>query len=53
MLRTFSLSPAARPIQTEIVLFDLSDANAALDQLRTGRLTGAAVLVPDAAIAAS
>jgi propanol-preferring alcohol dehydrogenase len=40
-------------IHTEIVPFALSDANAALDQLRAGRLTGAAVLVPDAAMVAS
>jgi propanol-preferring alcohol dehydrogenase len=35
-------------IQTRVVPFALSDANGALDQLRSGQLTGAAVLVPDA-----
>jgi propanol-preferring alcohol dehydrogenase len=34
-------------IQTQVVPFALSDANRALDQLRSGQLTGAAVLVPD------
>ena len=34
------------PIATEVVSFALADANVALDRLRSGRLTGAAVLVP-------
>jgi propanol-preferring alcohol dehydrogenase len=36
------------PISTHVVPFALSDANEALVRLREGRLTGAAVLVPDA-----
>ena len=41
------LELAARvPIQTQVETFDLSAANDALDRLRAGRLTGAAVLVP-------
>ncbi|MGH6902752.1 MAG: alcohol dehydrogenase, partial [Geminicoccaceae bacterium] len=35
------------PVRTETLLFPLAEANEALDQLRTGRLRGAAVLVPD------
>jgi propanol-preferring alcohol dehydrogenase len=35
------------PIHTHVEPFALGDANAALDRLRAGRLTGAAVLVPD------
>jgi alcohol dehydrogenase, propanol-preferring len=34
------------PIATEVVPFALADANIALDRLRSGELTGAAVLVP-------
>jgi propanol-preferring alcohol dehydrogenase len=34
------------PIATEVVSFALTDANVALDRLRRGQLTGAAVLVP-------
>lgn len=34
------------PIRTHIRTFALSDANAALDSLRAGRLSGAAVLIP-------
>jgi alcohol dehydrogenase, propanol-preferring len=34
------------PVRTEIERFALADANQALDALRTGRLRGAAVLVP-------
>jgi alcohol dehydrogenase, propanol-preferring len=34
------------PIATEVVAFALADANVALDRLRSGQLTGAAVLVP-------
>jgi propanol-preferring alcohol dehydrogenase len=36
------------PIATHVEPFALSDANIALDRLRGGSLTGAAVLVPDA-----
>jgi propanol-preferring alcohol dehydrogenase len=36
------------PVVTEIEIFALEDANTALDRLRAGRLTGAAVLVPAA-----
>jgi propanol-preferring alcohol dehydrogenase len=41
------------PIETETVPFPLSAANEALERLRAGRLTGAAVLVPDALLAAA
>lgn len=42
------LDLAARlPIQTRVETFALSDANAALDRLRTGKLSGAAALIPD------
>ncbi len=34
------------PVKTSVEIFELGDANAALDSLRAGRLTGAAVLVP-------
>jgi alcohol dehydrogenase, propanol-preferring len=34
------------PVRTENELFPLAEANEALDRLRTGRLRGAAVLVP-------
>lgn len=40
-----SLAPKV-PVRTEVERFDLADANAALDALRTGKLKGAAVLVP-------
>jgi len=36
------------PIRPQVAMFDLADANAALDRLRAGELTGAAVLVPQA-----
>ena len=35
------------PVRTETELFPLAEANDALDRLRTGRLRGAAVLLPD------
>lgn len=35
------------PVKTETVVFPLEAANEALDQLRSGRLQGAAVLVPN------
>ncbi len=34
------------PVKTTVQLFSLADANEALSRLRTGQLTGAAVLVP-------
>ena len=37
---------AAHPIRTETIPYPLIDANEALDDLRAGRLSGAAVLVP-------
>ncbi|WP_072389440.1 zinc-dependent alcohol dehydrogenase family protein [Hyphomicrobium sp. CS1BSMeth3] len=44
------LALAARtPIRTHVEPFPLSEANTALDRLRSGALTGAAVLVPDSA----
>jgi propanol-preferring alcohol dehydrogenase len=41
------------PIETHVVPFPLSAANEALDRLRAGKLTGAAVLVPDALMVAT
>jgi alcohol dehydrogenase, propanol-preferring len=41
----FSLAPRV-PISTEVEVFPLSEANAALDRLRGGLVRGAAVLVP-------
>ncbi|ODT21017.1 MAG: alcohol dehydrogenase [Hyphomicrobium sp. SCN 65-11] len=44
------LALAARtPIRTHVEPFPLREANTALDRLRSGALTGAAVLVPDSA----
>jgi propanol-preferring alcohol dehydrogenase len=41
------LALAARiPVKTQVETFALTDANAALESLRTGALTGAAVLLP-------
>jgi propanol-preferring alcohol dehydrogenase len=40
-----ALAPTV-PVRTEVETFALADANAALDRLRAGRLTGAAVLLP-------
>jgi propanol-preferring alcohol dehydrogenase len=34
------------PVRTEVETFPLEQANVALDRLRSGQLTGAAVLVP-------
>jgi propanol-preferring alcohol dehydrogenase len=34
------------PVRTTVESFALADANVALDRLRDGRITGAAVLVP-------
>ena len=36
------------PIRPHVTTFELADANAALNRLRAGELTGAAVLVPPA-----
>jgi alcohol dehydrogenase, propanol-preferring len=41
----FELAPKV-PVRTEVHEYRLTDANRALDALRTGRFTGAAVLVP-------
>jgi alcohol dehydrogenase, propanol-preferring len=35
------------PVRTHVELFALSDANTALARLRSGQVTGAAVLVPE------
>jgi propanol-preferring alcohol dehydrogenase len=37
------------PVRTEVEIFPLGRANQALDRLRDGRITGAAVLIPDGA----
>jgi propanol-preferring alcohol dehydrogenase len=34
------------PIRPHVTTFDLEDANVAIDRLRTGKITGAAVLIP-------
>ena len=34
------------PVRTRVEVFPLAEANEALDRLRAGRITGAAVLVP-------
>lgn len=39
------LAPAV-PVRTKVSIYSLEDANTALDDLRNGRFTGAAVLVP-------
>jgi alcohol dehydrogenase, propanol-preferring len=44
--RDFLELAAHMPIRTHVEPFALEDANAALDRLRAGQLTGAAVLVP-------
>jgi propanol-preferring alcohol dehydrogenase len=36
------------PVRTTVVPYPLAEANAALDALRTGRISGAAVLIPPA-----
>ena len=46
--REFLTLAAEIPIRTHVQLYRLEDANKALDDLRAGRLTGAAVLVPPA-----
>jgi propanol-preferring alcohol dehydrogenase len=35
------------PVKTHVTTYPLSRANEALEDLRSGRLTGAGVLVPD------
>ena len=45
--RDFLDLAARTPIETHVEPFALSDANTALARLRTGRLTGAAVLITD------
>ena len=44
--REFLALAADTPIRTTVQPYALREANAALDDLRSGRLTGAAVLVP-------
>jgi alcohol dehydrogenase, propanol-preferring len=44
--REFLALAARLPIRTTITRYALRDANAALDDLRAGRLNGAAVIVP-------
>ena len=44
--REFLALAAAIPIRITVQRYPLREANAALDDLRSGRLTGAAVLVP-------
>jgi len=34
------------PIRPHVTTFDLKNANVAIDRLRTGKITGAAVLIP-------
>ena len=43
--RFFEVAPEV-PIETSTTVYPLEDANRALDDLREGRLEGAAVLVP-------
>ena len=40
-----ALAPTV-PVRTQVETFPLAEANAALDRLRAGSLTGAAVLIP-------
>jgi alcohol dehydrogenase, propanol-preferring len=47
--QAFLALAAETPIRTHVVPFALSAANEALTRLRSGQLTGAAVLVPDGA----
>jgi propanol-preferring alcohol dehydrogenase len=44
--REFLALAADVPLQTHVHRYALTDANRALDDLRSGRLSGAAVLVP-------
>jgi propanol-preferring alcohol dehydrogenase len=50
--REFLSLTASLPIETEIRPYPLADANRALDDLRSGALTGAAVLIPPGAVTA-
>ncbi|WP_255547950.1 zinc-dependent alcohol dehydrogenase family protein [Erythrobacter ani] len=43
---SFFTAIAGFPLKTEVETFDLTDANLALDRLRAGQITGAAVLLP-------
>jgi propanol-preferring alcohol dehydrogenase len=45
--REFLAFAAQVPLQVSTTTYPLTEANEALDDLRSGRLTGAAVLVPD------
>ncbi len=47
--RDFLELAARKPITTHVEPFLLAEANTALDRLRTGQLTGAAVLIPNLA----
>ena len=44
--RDFLAVAAAVPLTTHVQKYALADANQALDDLRSGRLSGAAVVVP-------
>jgi propanol-preferring alcohol dehydrogenase len=44
--REFLASAAEVPLQTQVQVYRLSEANRALDDLRFGRLSGVAVPVP-------
>jgi propanol-preferring alcohol dehydrogenase len=44
--REFMAVAASTPLEVQATTYRLADANRALDDLRAGRLTGAAVLVP-------
>ena len=44
-LEFFRLAPQV-PVRTQVECFPLEQANEALDRLRTGRVQGAAVLLP-------
>jgi alcohol dehydrogenase, propanol-preferring len=43
----FLMLAARFPVQTYVHAYPLADANRALDDLRSGRLSGAAVLIPE------
>ncbi len=49
--RDFIATAPRAHVRTHVTVYPLEDANRALDDLRRGRLQGAAVLVPDAASA--
>ena len=48
-LEFLELAPKV-PVRSHIVTMPLSEANVALDRLRAGKFTGAAVLIPDGAL---